>query len=102
MNRIRELREAKGLTQTDLAAAAGTDKSMVGRLEKGSRRLTTRWMERLAPALGVPPAALMDASVSSTNGAAQATGNGVQLSLNRFVTHDQAARIFAILAEKSE
>jgi transcriptional regulator with XRE-family HTH domain len=104
MNRIRELREAKALTQEQVATAAGTDKTMIGRLEKGERRLTQQWMERIAPALGVSPAALIDPRGPSSLGPAMATDgrDGVRLSINRLVTHDQAARIFAILAEKQE
>lgn len=58
-NRIRELREARGLTQEQIAEAADTTFQQISRLEKGKRRLTDDWMRRLAPVLGVAPGALL-------------------------------------------
>lgn len=54
-NRIQELREAMGITQDDLARGAGTTKSQLGKLERGERRLSDHWAERIAPFLGVKP-----------------------------------------------
>lgn len=54
-NRIAELREKKGLSQEDLGELSGTSGQQIGRLEKGARKLTTEWMERLAPHLDVRP-----------------------------------------------
>ena len=51
-NRIKELREAAGLTQAQVAAAANTSTQQVSRLERGERRLTLDWMVRLAKAIG--------------------------------------------------
>ncbi len=58
-NRIRELRDAKGFTLTELADRVGTSNQQISYLELGSRQLTTRWMERIAPHLGVRPADLL-------------------------------------------
>ena len=58
-NRIRELREARGLTQAQLAELVGTTGQQMGRLEAGARKLTVEWMQLLAPALGVNMADLM-------------------------------------------
>lgn len=58
-NRIRELRERRDMTQDALATAAGTSKMQISRLERGERRLTQNWMERIAAALGVHPAELL-------------------------------------------
>lgn len=52
-NRINEIRKAKSLTLDDVAARAGTTPQQVSRLEKGERRLTAEWMERISAALGV-------------------------------------------------
>jgi transcriptional regulator with XRE-family HTH domain len=52
-NRIAELRQKKGLSQEDLAELVGTSGQQIGRLENGARKLTTEWMDKLAPALGV-------------------------------------------------
>lgn len=53
MNRIRELREAAGIDQADLAARLGTSAQHVGRHERGERRLTIQWVQRYAQALDV-------------------------------------------------
>jgi transcriptional regulator with XRE-family HTH domain len=51
--RIRELREANGLTLRELAARAHLDVSTLSRLETGKRRLTLDHLPPLADALGV-------------------------------------------------
>jgi transcriptional regulator with XRE-family HTH domain len=63
INRIRDIRKAKGLTLADLGAACDppTTAQTIGRLETGLRSLTLTWMNRIAAALGVDPAALMSA-----------------------------------------
>ena len=55
MNRIRDVRLAKGWTLADLAAACEppTTAQTIGRLETGMRGLSVRWLERIAAALGV-------------------------------------------------
>jgi len=58
-NRLREWRLARGVTLERLAAAVGTDKTQISRLETGQRRLTLEWMERIARALKCRPADLM-------------------------------------------
>ena len=60
-NRIRDIRKAKGLTLADLAAACDppTTAQTIGRLETGMRSLSLAWMNRIAAALAVDPAALM-------------------------------------------
>ena len=60
-NRIKELRRARGLTLQRLAEKAGTTNQQISRLERGERRLTTDWMERLASALGCSPVSLIGA-----------------------------------------
>jgi len=65
LNRIRDLRKAKGLTLADLAAACDppTTAQTIGRLETGTRQLSLIWMNRIAAALGVDPASLMRADI---------------------------------------
>lgn len=58
-NRIKELREQRDLTLQQIADAAGTSLQQIHKLENGDRRLTDEWMRRIAPALGVHPAALL-------------------------------------------
>lgn len=52
MNPIRKLREAVGLTQQQLASAAGTSQSAVAAYEGGRKSPTWRTVERLAQAVG--------------------------------------------------
>jgi len=58
-NRIRALREERGLTQDVLAERIGTSKMQVSRLERGERRLTQGWMEKIGAALACHPAELL-------------------------------------------
>lgn len=58
-NRIRELREARGLSQKALAELANVTPSALNKLEMGTRGLDQDWMRRLAPLLAVPPAELL-------------------------------------------
>lgn len=58
-NRIHELRKKAGLTLLQLALRAKTTTAQIQRLEKGKRRLSDHWMNRLAPVLGVEPVELI-------------------------------------------
>lgn len=60
-NRIAALRKSSGLSQSKLAEAIGATLSMVGKLERGERELTTRWMLKISKALGCKPADLLHA-----------------------------------------
>ncbi|MDQ6900829.1 MAG: helix-turn-helix domain-containing protein [Candidatus Dormibacteraeota bacterium] len=50
---IRELREARQLSQRELAERMGTTQSVVGRLEAGGSKPTLVTLERVAQALGL-------------------------------------------------
>lgn len=54
-NRIRELRELRGMTQSDLAKRLGTSNVSVGRYERESHRVTLTILEQIASALRVSP-----------------------------------------------
>lgn len=56
-NRLKELRESRGLSQGKLAAMMVPPSSaqMIGMLEAGKRELTLGWMIRLGEVLGVQP-----------------------------------------------
>ena len=58
-NRIKELRKAGGLPLKKLAELVGTSNQQISHLEKGRRRLTLEWMERIAKALNCQPADLL-------------------------------------------
>jgi len=47
-----ELRLARGMTQQQLAEAMGTKQSVISRFERGEAKPTTRFLEKLARALG--------------------------------------------------
>lgn len=60
-NRIRELREAAGLTLEAVAGHAGTTNQQISLLESGQRRLTVDWMIKIAAVLGCHPWRLVSA-----------------------------------------
>ncbi len=59
-NRVRELREERGLTAEQLASLVNTTEATISRLETGERKLTEDWMRRIARALDVEPADLLE------------------------------------------
>jgi transcriptional regulator with XRE-family HTH domain len=59
-NRIRELREARGMTLADLAERVGTTNQQISHLELGKRQLTVDWLRRLGVALGCHPWAVVE------------------------------------------
>ncbi|MFU7528003.1 helix-turn-helix domain-containing protein [Qipengyuania sp. ASV99] len=61
INRIREIRRAKGMTLADLAEACDppTTAQTIGRLETGMRNLSIKWMDRIGAALGIDPEILV-------------------------------------------
>ena len=68
--RLRALREAKGLSQQDLAMGAGVSMSLVAKLEQGKKadpRVST--VLALASTLGVGPGAMLD-NLAPADGAA--------------------------------
>ncbi|WP_417456156.1 XRE family transcriptional regulator [Kordiimonas sp.] len=58
-NRIKEIREAKGWRQADLASAVGCTQGQINKLETGTARLSDVWLAKIAPVLGVPQGALL-------------------------------------------
>jgi putative transcriptional regulator len=57
--RLRELREAQGLTQQALAERAGVRQATVSQIESGTSRVDLDVLERLADALGKEPGELL-------------------------------------------
>lgn len=81
LNRIRDIRKAKGMTLADLAAACDppTTAQTIGRLETGMRQLSLKWMDKIAAALEVDPASLMRAdSAESALIVAELAASGAQ------------------------
>ena len=57
---VRQIREAKGLTQEDLAGKADLDRTYISNLERGRRNPSLLHLKRLAKALGVKPGEFFD------------------------------------------
>lgn len=62
--RVRERRHALGLSQEQLAERAAMHWTYVGSVERGERNVALLNIVRLAAALGVDPAELVDGLVS--------------------------------------
>ena len=62
ITRIREVRKAKGLTLDEVASRCSppTTAQTIGRLETGTRTVSVGWLNRIASALGVDAADLVD------------------------------------------
>jgi transcriptional regulator with XRE-family HTH domain len=59
-NHLREWREFRRMTQTQLAEAVDTKGSVISLLESGNRRLSDKWLRRLAPVLKTTAGHLLD------------------------------------------
>lgn len=57
---VKRQREAKELTQEALAEKANLDRTYLSDVERGTRNLGVKNIVRIAKALGVPPAKLME------------------------------------------
>lgn len=62
VNYLRAWREFRRMTQEQLGAALDppTTGSVISLLEDGKRKLSPKWLRRLAPALGTQPGFLLD------------------------------------------
>lgn len=91
-NRIREIREALGWSQSDLAQklVPKTSQPQIDRLEKGDRRLTVDWLELLAKAMGVMPSELLMREKHAQNSHAAVASTDTRPSLS-IVAGEQGA-----------
>jgi transcriptional regulator with XRE-family HTH domain len=61
-NFLRAWREYRRLTQSQLAEKIDTTGAVISLLESGDRRLSDKWLRRLAPALGIQLGWLLERS----------------------------------------
>ena len=59
-NLLRAWRESLKLSQSDLAEKIGTTGSVVHLLESGQRKLSPKWLNKIAPVFGITPGWLLD------------------------------------------
>jgi transcriptional regulator with XRE-family HTH domain len=57
--RVRVLRQARGISQEALALAAGLDRTYVGGVERGERNISLINIQKIAQALDVSPGDLL-------------------------------------------
>ena len=57
---VRRLRTERGLSQEELGEAAGVHRTYIGMLERGEKNVTIYNIERVARALEVKPASLLE------------------------------------------
>jgi transcriptional regulator with XRE-family HTH domain len=59
-NLLRAWREHRRMTQAELGEAIGTTGAVISLLESGDRKLSPKWLHKLAPALKTRPGFLLD------------------------------------------
>ena len=59
-NRIRAMREGRGLTQRELAEQAGLSEKYLGEVERGICNTTLEFLSKLADAFDIPMTALLE------------------------------------------
>lgn len=57
--RVREIRKSKNLSQEELAALAGIDRSYMGHIERGEKNITLTKIYQISDALGVSAVQLL-------------------------------------------
>ena len=64
--RVRELRQAAGISQEELAHRAGMHRTYVGSVERGERNVAILSLRKIATALRVTPAELLTETRATT------------------------------------
>lgn len=59
-DKLRELRKQKDLSQEDLAFKSGLHRTYISDIERGSRNVSLKNIEKIAKALGISPKSLLD------------------------------------------
>jgi transcriptional regulator with XRE-family HTH domain len=71
-HRLRELRNARGMTLAVLAEHSGVSRSNISLIERGESSATATVLDKLAAALGVPVASLFEKPADATSPVARA------------------------------
>jgi len=58
--KVRKIRKQRGLSQEELAFRCGLHRTYISDIERGSRNVSLKNIEKIAKALGVPPKLLLD------------------------------------------
>ncbi|MEO8927570.1 MAG: helix-turn-helix transcriptional regulator [Caulobacteraceae bacterium] len=66
-NYLKAWREYRRLTQAKLAEAIGTTGAVISLLEAGERRLSDKWLRKIAPVLGTRPGHLLEIDPSDVS-----------------------------------
>jgi transcriptional regulator with XRE-family HTH domain len=66
LNRVKEIRKLRGLTQEKVAEAIGKTKGQISKIENGGLELTAWWIEHLAKVLGCMPADIISDGKEAT------------------------------------
>lgn len=101
-DRLKEIREERGLSQADLAEKSGLQTSAISHFETGRRSPSFDNLKRLADALGSSIDALLDRKLETT--AAGPLAEQVFRDFAKMTSSDQEslAKMAAILAEKKK
>jgi len=99
INRIRALREARGLSLEALAELVGTTNQQISNLETGKRRLTVDWLSRLGEALSCHPWTLVsDDHRSEAAGGSVPPDERLLLEAFRKLNREQRRAVLTLLA----
>jgi len=98
INRIKALREARGLSLEALAVLVGTTNQQISHLETGKRRLTVDWLSRLGEALSCHPWTLVsDDQLSEAMGGSVPPDERLLLEAFRKLTKEQRRAVLTLL-----
>ncbi|WP_206860566.1 helix-turn-helix domain-containing protein [Lysobacter changpingensis] len=99
INRIKALREARGLSLEALAVLVGTTNQQISHLESGKRRLTVDWLNRLGAALSCHPWTLVSEDhLSGTAEGSVPADERLLLEAFRKLNKDQRRAVLTLLA----
>lgn len=59
-NKLREFRKQKGFSQEKLAFKCDLHRTYISDIERGSRNVSLKNIDKIAKALGIPPKLLLD------------------------------------------